>query len=225
MRLLVVDDHVLFRQGLITLLNTQPQITVVGEAGSVSEAIQQAHDLQPELILMDYSLGDGTGLDATHAILALHPETKIVFLTVHEEDQSLFAAVRCGAAGYLLKNTPITDLISYLHGVYNGEAAISPAMAGRILTEFSRLSQQTHSHQPDYVDLTERELDVLHELIRGATNQEIAVQLSVSVNTVKNHVRSILSKLQLKNRREAVNYAQSHGFIPYRQKYNSQFGH
>jgi DNA-binding NarL/FixJ family response regulator len=213
MRVLLVDDHLLFRQGLVSLLKAQPDFDIVGEAGSVREAIQLAHDLRPDLVLMDFSLPDGTGLEATQNILTLLPKTKIVFLTVHEEDDSLFAAIRSGASGFLLKNTPIVQLVAYIRGVVAGEAAISPMMTGRILAEFSRLAPGSSPEQQIDSGLTERELEVLAELVAGATNQEIAQRLTISVNTVKNHVSNILSKLQLKNRRELVYYARRQGLV------------
>jgi DNA-binding NarL/FixJ family response regulator len=144
------------------------------------------------------------------AILADRPETNIVFLTVHEEDDLLFAAIRGGAKGYLLKNTPVSKLLPYLRGVELGEAAITPLLARRILDEFSRAKT---SRGPDGAlsELTSREAGVLRELITGATNREIAERLVISEQTVKNHVSNILSKLHLKNRREATRFARSQG--------------
>lgn len=211
MNILLVDDHSLFREGVASLLRGQPDFTVIGEAGSVREAVVMARDLQPDLVLMDFTLPDGTGLDATQAILAEHPETRIVFLTVHEEDERLFSAIRSGAKGYLLKNVPVAKLLGFLRGLERDEAAISPAMTSRILEEFSRTSP---AHQPNgaaLAQLTTRELDVLRELATGATNREIAACLFITENTVKNHVGNILSKLNLQNRREAARFAHQHG--------------
>lgn len=205
MRVLLVDDHILFREGLVGLLGSQPGIDVVGEAGSVSEAIEMTRDLRPDLVLMDFSLPDGTGLDATQTILSERPETKIVFLTVHEEDDRLFAAIRGGAKGYLLKNVPIAKLLASLRGIEHGEAAISPTMTSRVLNEFARLEPKQDLPASD--ELTTRELDVLRELVTGASNREIADHLVIAENTVKNHIRNILSKLNLKNRREAAEFA------------------
>lgn len=211
MRVLLVDDHVLFREGLAGLLTSQPDFDLVGEAGSVAEAIRLAHDLQPDLVLMDFSLPDGTGLDATRAILADRPDTKIVILTVHEEDERLFAAIRAGARGYLLKSVSVSKLLAYLRGVEGGQAAISPDMVGRVLDEFACLEPAATARGAEPHDLTPRELEVLQELAAGATNQEIAQRLVISENTVKNHVRSILAKLDVSNRREAASFAQRHG--------------
>jgi DNA-binding NarL/FixJ family response regulator len=211
MRILIVDDHVLFREGLVSLLKAQPDITVVGEAGCVHEAIAMAGELGPDLILMDFGLPDGTGLDATQTILADQPEINIVFLTVHEQDDRLFAAIRSGAKGYLLKNVPVSKLLAYLRGVEYGEAAISGAMASRILDEFARLGPGHRSGQAEVGELTSREIAILKELATGATNREIASRLFISENTVKNHVGNILAKLNLRNRREAASFAQRHG--------------
>ena len=207
MRILLVDDHTLFREGLLGLLDSQPDIKVVGQAGSVKQAISMCRDLKPDLILMDFSLPDGTGLDATQSILAEQPEANIVFLTVHEEDDRLFAALRSGAKGYLLKNVAVTKLLTFLRGVERGEAAITPVMTTRLLNEFARLDPHRRQRDPSSDELTTREMEVLNELIDGASNREIADRLVIAENTVKNHVRNILAKLNLKNRREAAEFA------------------
>ncbi|RME44896.1 MAG: DNA-binding response regulator [Caldilineae bacterium] len=215
MDVLIVDDHILFREGLVNLLNAQPDIRVVGEAGSVHETIQMIDKLHPDIILMDVTLPDGTGLDATQAILAKQPDAKIVFLTVHEDDDRLFAAIRSGAKGYLLKNVPVSKLLSFLRGVSEGRAALSADMTSRILEEFSRLATPSSStaSPPEFRQLTAREIEILRELATGATNREIADQLIISEHTVKNHVRNILNKLNLKNRREVARFARQHGLI------------
>jgi NarL family two-component system response regulator LiaR len=191
---------------MASLLDSQPDLSVVGEAASAPEAIELARKLQPDLVLLDLGLPPGNGLDAMRAILADRPETNIVFLTVHEEDEMLFAAIRGGAKGYLLKNTPIAKLLPYLRGIELGEAAITPLLARRILDEFSRTRP---SSEPDSSlgELTGREAEVLRELSTGATNSEIAKRLVISERTVKNHVSHILSKLHLQNRREAIRFA------------------
>jgi DNA-binding NarL/FixJ family response regulator len=186
---------------------------VAGEAGSVSQAIEMARELEPDLILMDFGLPDGTGLKATQAILAERPETKIVFLTVHEQDDRLFAAIRSGAKGYLLKNVPVSRLLDYLRGVERGEAAVSPTMTSHILDEFARLDAAPDPGPTELSELTRREVEVLREVAGGATNSEIAGRLHISENTVKNHVGSILTKLNLRNRREAASLARRHGLL------------
>jgi DNA-binding NarL/FixJ family response regulator len=225
-RVLLVDDHILFRQGLTGLLDAQPDFKVIGQASSVQEAIALSRELKPDLVLMDFGLPDGTGLDATLAILAEWPETNIVFLTVHEEDDRLFAAIRSGAKGYLLKNVPIAKLLAFLRGLEQGEAAISQAMTTRILYEFARTEPTRQRHDSPPTELTTRELEILRELTTGATNRQIADHLVISENTVKNHMRNILAKLNLKNRREVANYAREHLFeystsLPQKKSYNS----
>lgn len=206
-RILLVDDHVLFREGLVSLLQPQPDFEVVGEAGSVEEAVAAARRLRPELILMDFTLPDGTGLEATRAILAEDPAARVVFLTVHETDEVLFASVRSGARGYLLKNISSSSLLELLRGLSRGEAAISLKMAGRILEEFSREGRAKTRAEETFQRLTSRELEILQEIARGATNREIAHRFYLSENTVKNHVHNILEKLKLPNRHQAAKLA------------------
>jgi len=211
MRILLVDDHVLFREGVTSLLNSQPDMELVGEAGTVAEAIALTEKLQPDLVLMDFGLPDGTGLDATRAILDDQPETDIVFLTFHDDDERLFAAIREGAKGYLLKNVSTSELLKYLRGLEKGQAAVTPDMTSRILEEFARSRPAEAADRPDLNELTPRELEVLEELTTGATNGEIADRLIISKNTVKNHVSSILTKLDVENRREAARVARRRG--------------
>jgi two-component system NarL family response regulator len=213
-KILVVDDHVLFREGLVSLLNADDYFNVVGQAGSVHEAIKLAHNLRPDLILMDFSLPDGDGADASTAILAEQPECKIVFLTMHDADENLFAAIRSGAKGYLLKNVPVAKLVSSLKSIEKGEAAISGAMTMRLLEEFSQhhngVSSEIYNTQSV---LSQREVEILREIALGASNGEIATKLFLSVNTVKHHIHNILSKLRLENRRAAILYARQAGLI------------
>ncbi|MFO7743526.1 MAG: response regulator transcription factor [Anaerolineae bacterium] len=211
MRILLVDDHVLFREGVTSLLNSQPDMELVGEAGTVAEAIALTKRLRPDVVLMDFGLPDGTGLDATQAILRDQPETDIVFLTFHDDDERLFAAIRKGAKGYLLKNVSTSELLKYLRGLEKHEAAITPDMTSRILEEFARSRPTEAADRPELDELTPRELEVLEELTTGATNREIADRLIISKNTVRNHVSSILNKLNVGNRREAARVARRRG--------------
>lgn len=208
MRLLLVNEHILFREGLVSLLEAQPDWKVVGQAGSIREAIALTAKIVPDLVLMNLTLPDGTGAEAIRALLAERPQTKIVVLTLHEEDDELFEAIRAGAVGYLSKQVCAAELFKTLQGVMRGEAGISGTTARRILDEFARLSP----HRSDQTAiLTSREIEVLRELMNGASNQAIAKRLVISENTVKNHVRNILVKLHFHSRREAADYARRRG--------------
>ena len=206
MRIMIVDDHVLFREGLHGLLNAETGFEVVAQAGSVREAIAMARQHRPEVVLMDFTLPDGSGADASEAILQELPDCKIVFLTVYEADDKLLAAIRSGAKGYLLKNVPISKLISSLRGLDEGEAALSRKMTARLMAELSH-DRQVDEVKKNFSLLSQRELDVLQEVANGASNREIAEKLVISENTVKHHMHNIIAKLEVHNRREAVDLA------------------
>jgi DNA-binding NarL/FixJ family response regulator len=210
-KLLIVDDHVLFLEGLISLFSAYPDFQIVGKASSVYEAIELAEKLDPDIVLTDFYLPDGTGLDATKAILARHPDCKIVFLTISETDEDLLSAIRMGATGYLLKNLAGADLITSLRALQNDEMALSRKMMGRIAREYAKANKFTTSSWKILAELTPREVDVLSELQTGAPNSEIARRLFLSENTVKHHIRNVLSKLGVKNRREAIIIANQAG--------------
>jgi DNA-binding NarL/FixJ family response regulator len=213
MRVLIVDDHILFREGLVGLLRSQADIQVIGECGAVCEAIEKARALKPDVILMDFSLPDGTGLEASRAILKELPDTQIIFLTVHENDDQMISAVRSGAKGYLLKNLSVNKLLASLRALERGEAAISRTMMARVLEEFANSAPQPRSEPSPLLGLTAREIEVLQELADSITNQEIAGRLFISENTVKNHIHNILDKLNLRNRREAIEFARKNGLV------------
>jgi len=204
-RLLIVDDHVILRDGLVSLFDSQPDFEVIGESGSVSETLTILSDKKPDLILMDYSLPDGTGLEATQKILAEHPGIDIVFLTIHEEDDKLFAAVRTGAKGYLLKDISADEMLKKLRGLSGGEAPISGKMTTRVLSELAK-TQPTSQSGRQKAQLTKREMEVLREVARGASNKQIADRLYISVHTVRNHVHNILEKLDMNSRGEAAKW-------------------
>lgn len=212
-KVLVIDDQILFREGLMSLLRSTPDFQLVGYAGSVYEGREQAILLKPDIILMDFSLPDGTGLDATRAILAELPETKIIFLTVHASDENLFAALRLGAKGYMLKDISSSDLLASLRGLNRGEKAISRKMMSRIMDEFARTSNPVGGDEKLMAHLSPRELDVIREIESGATNLEIAQRLFISINTVRHHARNVLGKLGLKNRREVAAFARKNGMV------------
>ena len=214
MKVLVVDDHVLFREGLVSMLKTQPDLAVVGEAASVKEAIQKDRELKPGLILMDFGLPDGDGLEAAQAILAEHPTVKIVFLTISDEIEHLISAVRLGAKGYLLKDSSLSKLIAAIRSLEQEESAVSPRMVTRLLDEVARRPAWAEMTNQALAELTPREVEILKLLTRDASNQEIAGQLSVSTATVKNEVHRIFAKLDLHNRQEAARFARLNGLDP-----------
>jgi DNA-binding NarL/FixJ family response regulator len=211
MKMLIVDDHILFRQGLIDLFESEPDIEIVGDVGTIAEAIRVAKTSKPDLILMDFGLPDGTGVEATKEIIKILPECKIVFLTVHPTHAKLIEAVRAGAKGYLLKNLAIDQLISALRGVYTGEAAVSRTMMIEIMDELSQTDGHSSPDMEIFSKLTNRELEILREIGTNASNREIAQRLFISENTVKHHIYSIMEKLNLPNRREAARIAKESG--------------
>ncbi len=213
-RVLLADDHDLFREGLAGIIASQPDMEVVGEASDGLEAIVKAQELEPDLILMDIQMPGTDGLEATKKIKKELPETTIVVLTVRDEEDKLFEAIKNGAQGYLLKNIRSREMLEMLHGAIQGNAAISPALAGRMLEEFRRLSKIAPVDQDEeIVSLTAREQEVLSFVATGATDKEIAEKLYISLHTVKSHMRNILSKLQVNSRREAARLAKHKGLL------------
>jgi DNA-binding NarL/FixJ family response regulator len=213
MRVLLVDDHALFREGLAGIINAQSDMEVIGEASDGLEAFVKAQELKPDLILMDVQMPGMDGLEATRQIKQVLPNTLIVMLSVRGDDEKLFEALKNGAQGYLLKDIRSQDMLSMLRGAMQGEAALSPSLAGRVLAEFRRLSNYGVVGKEDDSGLTEREQQVLVQVSQGATDKEIAEVLNISLNTVKTHIRNILSKLQVSTRREAAKVAKNKGLI------------
>ncbi|GAB4461708.1 MAG: response regulator transcription factor [Anaerolineales bacterium] len=212
-RVLLADDHALFREGLAGIIASQPDMDVVGEANDGLEAFVKAQELKPDLILMDVQMPGMDGLEAARQIKEALPETRIVMLTVRDDDDKLFQALRNGAQGYLLKEIQSKEMLTMLRGAMKGEAALSPALAARVLTEFRRLSAGGFSVGEEDSGLTEREQQVLARAAQGSTDKEIAADLSISLNTVKTHMRNILAKLQVSTRREAAKAAKSKGLL------------
>jgi DNA-binding NarL/FixJ family response regulator len=208
LRVLVVDDHTLFREGIVGILNGQQDITVIGEASDGLEALVMARTWRPDVILMDVTMPGTDGIEATRLIKQELPETRIVMLTVRDEDDKLFEAIKSGAQGYLLKTIRGHQLVDMLHAAQAGEAAISPGLAARIMDEFRRLATLPNgtAGEEDAATslLTPREREVLALIARGATDREIGEKLTVSLYTVKAHVRSVLQKLHVASRREAA---------------------
>jgi two-component system NarL family response regulator len=205
-RVLVVDDQQLFRRGLVMLLGVEPDIDVVGEAGDGIAATELAATAVPDVILMDVRMPKRSGIEACVAIKEAAPTARIIMLTVSDEEADLYDAVKNGASGYLLKDSSIDEVAQAIRVVADGQSLISPSMAIKLLDEFKQMSRSDRQQVPT-PKLTDRELEVLKLVAQGLNNREIAKRLFISENTVKNHVRNILEKLQLHSRMVAVMYA------------------
>jgi two-component system, NarL family, response regulator LiaR len=199
---LIVDDHAVVRQGLRTFLDLQPDIKVVGEAADGTEALAQAQALLPDIILMDLVMPNQDGVSATRAITSAVPSSKVLVLTSFSEDEKVFASIKAGAHGYLMKDVLPPELVKAIRTVYRGEAQLHPEIARKLMNEFSTPVPTAPKH-----DLTERELDVLRLIAQGKSNKEIADDLILSEKTVKTHVSNILQKLHLSDRTQAAVYA------------------
>ena len=213
-RILLADDHALLREGLRGIIASQPDMEVIGEAADGLEAIVKAKELRPDLILMDIQMPGCDGLEATLKIKQALPDTVIVMLTVRDDDEKLFEALKNGAQGYLLKDIRSRELLEMLRGALRGEAALNPRMAGLMLREFRRMSRRLPPHsQEEMSNLTRREKEVLELAAQGATDKEIAAALTISLHTVKSHMRNILSKLQVNTRQDAARLARHRGMV------------
>ncbi|MFC6242129.1 response regulator [Knoellia sp. GCM10027112] len=208
-RVVIADDHVLYRRGLQTVVTQEEDIDIIGEASDGQEAIDRTVEMLPDVVLMDVRMPRVSGIEACAAIKSQVPSTKIIMLTMSDEESDLYEAVKAGANGYLLKDVPGEEIAAGIKAVMGGDSLISPSMASKLLAEFAQMSKKSPD-RPTTVGaprLTERELEVLKLVARGMANKEIAHQLFISENTVKNHVRNILEKLQLHSRMEAAMYA------------------
>ena len=207
-RVLIADDQALFRRGLHVVLGTEDLIEVVAEAENGEEAVARAEDLVPDVVLMDVRMPKLSGIEATKQIREVLPTTKILMLTVSDDEDDLFEAVKAGANGYLLKEITAEEVAEAIQAVMRGQSLISPSMASKLLNEFTSLARRAaRQEQIPTPVLTARELEVLRLVARGMSNREVAEELFISENTVKNHVRNILEKLHLHSRMEAVMYA------------------
>jgi NarL family two-component system response regulator LiaR len=210
LKALVVDDHRMFRQGLIGLMNTRRDLVeVIAEAATARDAVLLAQYHRPDVVLLDIKMPDGNGLQALAQIRSVSPQTAVVIVTASELNEHVLEAVRLGAAGYLLKSLDAAELFDLLISIGHGQIGITRATAARLLKV---ISQTTAPHE-SATDLTEREIDVLRLVAQGESNQQIAEDLSVSINTIKTHMRSILSKLQLDNRTQIATYAVHSGLM------------
>jgi DNA-binding NarL/FixJ family response regulator len=213
-RVLVVDDNVLFREGLVALLKQFSDIIVCGQAASGIEAVRKATLVRPDVVLMDISMPNMGGVDAATKIHQEVPLLPIAMLTVSEQDEDLFAAIRAGARGYLLKTVTIDELHEAILTLYSGGTTMTPHLARRLLEEFNRLTAgKRPGGEEEVAKLTAREREVLELVAMGQSNQEIADKLVVAVNTVKVHLRNTLEKLELRNRQQLAAFAVSHGLI------------
>jgi two-component system NarL family response regulator len=208
LRVLIVDDHALFRRGLQMVLRQEPDIDVVGEAADGHEAVDRAQELMPDVVLMDVRMPGQSGIKATEQIRDNIPHAKILMLTISDEEADLYDAIKAGASGYLLKEISIDEVADAVRSVWAGQSRISPSMASKLLTEFAAMSRRAEGRQQlPAPRLTDREMEVLKLVAQGMNNRDIAKELFISENTVKNHIRNILEKLHLHSRMEAVVYA------------------
>ena len=209
LRVLITDDHPLFRKGMRALLDAQPGIEVVGEAASGPEAVERAAALQPDLVLMDLQMPEGGGLAATKAITGAHPDVRVLVVTLFEDEDSVFAALRAGARGYVLKDAEEGEMLRAIRAVGEGESIFSPSIAVR-LQQFFAASRQVIPEDV-FPELTDREREVLELIARGQTNAQIAEALTIALKTVRNHVSNIYNKLQVADRAQAVIRARDAG--------------
>jgi two-component system NarL family response regulator len=206
-RVLVVDDHAMFRRGIAMVLELEPDISVIGEAGDGAEAVAVASEKVPDVVVMDVRMKP-SGIEATAKIKEATPHTQILMLTASDEDADLYDSLKAGATGYLLKEVATEEVVSAIRSVHAGQSTISPSMASKLVAEFGKMAKKS-DEKPTAVQprLTDREMEVLRLVAKGRNNRDIAKELFISENTVKNHIRNILEKLHLHSRMQAVVYA------------------
>ena len=214
-RVLIADDHALVRSGLRSILETEPEIEVVGEAGDGHEALAVAQELLPDVILMDIKMGDWDGVTATRRVRNSVPSSRVIVLTNYDEDELVFSSIRAGASGYLLKEVTGSQLTNAIRTVADGFSLIYPSVARRVLDEFGRLrvGDRPAGDDEGYSDLTTREREVLKLIASGRANKEIAAALGISERTVKTHISNIFSKLELTDRTQAALYMHNRGLV------------
>lgn len=208
-RILIADDHPVVREGLMSMLNRQEDFEVVGEAKDGVEAVNKTKELAPDVVLMDLRMPELDGVEAIHQIKAARPKTQIIILTTYSDDEYIFRGIEAGARAYLLKDVPREELFKAIRAVYRGESLIQPVVATKLLDRLTELSRRAPSGE----ELSERELEVLRLMAKGAANKEIGVQLSISQSTVKTHISSIFQKLGVNDRTGAVTDALKRGII------------
>ena len=208
LRLLVVDDHEVVRQGLVALLDRRADFQVVAEAGTVAEAIESARRMQPDIVIMDVRLPDGSGVEACREIRAERPATRVVILTSYPDEDAVLSAIVAGASGYLLKQIRARDLVTALQTLGRGESLLDPAVTEKVLERVRRIA--TGAYTDEMAQLTQQEQKILARVAEGKTNKEIAADVFLSDKTVKNYVSSILSKLNLERRAQAAAFVAKH---------------
>lgn len=208
-KILIADDHPVVREGLFAMLSKEHEFEVVGEAKDGVEAVDKAKKLSPDIVLMDLRMPELDGVEAMEQIKSAKPDTKFIILTTYSDDEYIFRGIEAGARAYLLKDAPREELFEAIRVVHRGESLIQPAVASRVLDRLTELSR----HAPSGEGLSERELEVLRLMAKGAANKEIAVQLSITQSTVKTHITSIFQKLGVNDRTEAVTQALRKGII------------
>lgn len=213
-RVLLVDDQPLFREGVHTLLSLQPDLEVVGEAGNGEEALRLAARLRPDVVLMDLQMPVLDGVEATRRLRLTQPDCRVIALTTFDDDEYVFEGLRAGAIGYLLKDTPSVKLLEAIRAAARGESFLQPSIAAKVVAEFSRLADQAPTRpQPLAEPLSERENDILRLVVTGASNKEIAAVLVITEGTVKNHLTNILAKLGVRDRTQAALKAKELGLV------------
>ncbi|KGN36985.1 response regulator [Knoellia subterranea] len=212
-RIVIADDHDLYRRGMQAVIGLEQDLEIVAEAASGIEAVEKCFEYDPDVVLLDVRMPGNSGIEACTAIKEKAPRTKILILTASDDEADLFAAIKAGASGYLLKDLPTEQIAQSVRMAHAGQSMIPPHMASQLIAEFSRLSNEPPKDATPGPRLTDRELEVLGLVARGKANKEIASQLFISENTVKNHVRNILEKLQLHSRVEAALYAMRRNLI------------
>lgn len=210
-RVLLVDDHTLLRQGLRKLLELEPSLEVVGEAENGKEAIFKVRELNPDVVLLDINMPGINGVETTALLKQSHPETKVIMLTIHKDDEYIFEAIKAGASGYLLKDVDTQYLVKAVEAAFRGESIVDPSIASKLLKEFSRISRGGGESTHD--SLTEREKEILKLLVQGLSNRDVAEKLFISEKTVKNHISNIFRKLEVTDRTQAVVKALKLGMV------------
>ncbi|HSL66059.1 MAG TPA: response regulator transcription factor, partial [Gaiellaceae bacterium] len=211
-RVLLVDDHDLFRTGLRTLLEEQ-RVQVIGEASAGAEAVRLVRELAPDVVVMDLNMPGMTGVEATRQITAIAPLTRVLVLTISDQDADVMDAILAGACGYLLKDSSIQELMRGIESAGAGESIVSPAIASKVLQRIRASSSQPEIEKTIRAELSEREIEVLKLIANGKDNAQIAAELHISPKTVKNHISNILMKLQIDNRIQAAVYAVRSGIV------------